>query len=399
MSVTPRDLITARVTRWKTRCEIWKWNPAGVDNPGYETIWKSNVPVVDGSVSISWDRPENRYLDITLSNIDGDLTPNINGMWYDKFIVLYKQLLNPNGTLAYELPLGHFMLDGFKAGGFPHLLTATGRDLTKKLLGGRFGTTKTYFKGSSFEDAFREICRWGGVPQAKILTPLPSWNLKRRITFERGDLTYYDALVQLIKMHSISGYPMFNAWGDLRIRRQRDIILDDPIARFDVGPGGNLVSFDKSADDTRIFNHIIVINEGSNQQPMVGRAWNNDSSHPTSRPRIGERADVVRTSSLQSVAECEEFATELLSVAGLESFNVEFDSLVMPWPDLINQNPGGPPVGDPANRAWLDVNNVLEFYDGTSTDYFSLTDLEIPLGLGTMSGTMKRISLVPWSIP
>lgn len=381
-----RDAIVAPATRWKTRCEIWDL----LSN----SIWMADARVVDGQVSMSLDRPEQRNIDIVLDNTDGSLTPNPNGgMWYNRFLMPWKQILDSSGGVLYEIPLGCFMPDGFSADHFPNLLRVTGRDFNKKLTQGTVGRTHTYFKGTPFGEAVEDLTRWAQIPASRVFwsgegsdpTAVYGNALKKRFVFERGAISYYEALDQMAKSFNGTSYFMFNAWGLMRARRHRDILSDPPIARFDVGPGGNLVKYAKSADDSMIKNHIIVINEGTNETELfVGRAWNNSSGHPTSRQRIGERARTIRVNSLTSNQECIDYAVEVLSVSALEAFSVSFDSLVMPWPDL-----------GPGQYAYLDVNNVMQFYDGSGTENFSLTDLTIPLRIGRMTGTMKRLTNIP----
>lgn len=79
---------TSYVTR---RIEIFEADGTTYWIPENETLEKDLKLLVDGTISVDYDRDERRTLDLTLYNRDNILRPNPkNGFWYDKVIKVYR---------------------------------------------------------------------------------------------------------------------------------------------------------------------------------------------------------------------------------------------------------------------------------------------------------------------
>lgn len=140
---------------------------------------------------------------------------------------------------------------------------------------------------------------------------------------------------------------------------------------------GNLVSFEKATADARLYNHIVVTGERSDQVPVYAEAENNNASSPTRIARIGRRTFFYTSSFIETVAQAQAVADAFLDVHALEQYEVSLEALVVPY---------------------LTVNIIVTFDDpdGVSTDpvRYLLSDLTFPLGGGAMSGSLKRVTAV-----
>jgi hypothetical protein len=140
---------------------------------------------------------------------------------------------------------------------------------------------------------------------------------------------------------------------------------------------GNLASFTKSADDSRLFNHVVVVGQATNQLPVTAEFTNTLAGSPTSEGNIGRRTYLYESNFVSTQSQADQLAATLLHVMSLESYEMDFESLV---------------------ASWLEVGEVVDIVDPTpwtsQPTRFLLTDLTIPLGLGAMSGTGKRVQLV-----
>jgi hypothetical protein len=147
-----------------------------------------------------------------------------------------------------------------------------------------------------------------------------------------------------------------------------------------ISDGGNLVSYTRSADDSRLFNHIVVVGERENDTlaPFFAEVKNTNPSSPTRIDRIGDRLmDPIVGSYFTSTAQCFETAHNMMKVAALESYELTFSSIMYQWLE----------VGEVAQ---ILEPNALE----TDPDRYLLTSLELPMDLGPMSGSAKRVTIV-----
>jgi hypothetical protein len=181
------------------------------------------------------------------------------------------------------------------------------------------------------------------------------------------------------KVCAANAYELFfNSEGYLTLRKQLDPSTSPSSITLQTGAKGNLVDWTKSSVDTEVFNRIICVSDGSDSVlPFYGEAVNNSPISPTGIPRLGERTWIYRSAFFTSNRQCVQTAHQFLSVKGLESFNVDFSSLVFPW---------------------MEAGEIIEFLDPGAADYdptrFLLSSFSIPLKLEAMTGTAKRVTIV-----
>lgn len=80
------------VARW---ADVWQPDAAVTEK---YSLWRSQVPIVDGQVTVDMNRDERRNLDITLGDPDGVLGYGPGAFWYDKIIKVYRGVVLPDTT-------------------------------------------------------------------------------------------------------------------------------------------------------------------------------------------------------------------------------------------------------------------------------------------------------------
>jgi hypothetical protein len=161
------------------------------------------------------------------------------------------------------------------------------------------------------------------------------------------------------------------------MREFQDPVSSPESFRFETGPGGTLVEFGKQVNDTRIKNHVVVSGENSDQVPVFAEAENNKTGSPTRIGKLGRRTEEYVSQYIDAYAQAKELADKMLAVQALESFEVNIDSLVLPW---------------------LEVGEIIRFVDPDPApgdpDRYLLDSLNIPLKLGAMGAVGKRVTIV-----
>lgn len=330
-----------------------------------------DAPTIDGTINASGSRDERRTLDISFENIDNQLQHFPGGFWYDKVIKVYRGV--DTGTTKWLAQLGEFLIDKIAEDNFPPKLAVTGRDYTKRLITSKFPAATTFVKGSPLEETIRTIALNGGI--TKFSFPTTDKVLGKDFTFDRG----YQRNKACSDLASAYGYEIFfDPQGYYTLREFQDPVTSPVIWTFKTGtPDGNLAKFTKSTDDTRIYNHVVVSGGASDQVPVWAEARNTNPDSPTNIDQLGDRVYEYSSTFITTTAQAQDVADKFLAVHALESFEVALESLVFPW---------------------LDVNEIVEFMDPSPAPgdptRFLLTDLSIPITLGTMSGTAKRVTIV-----
>lgn len=280
-------------------------------------------------------------------------------------------------TRSFEYQIGEFCIDGIDQSNFPSLIRVTGRDYTKRLLASKFEQSVTFTAGTSVDQLVRAVAANGGIK--KMLLDSAGSQLTADISFERGT-ERWKAIKDVCTASGVEVF--FDRQGYLITRPFLDPTTSPVAVVLKTGEnGGNLAKFSKRSTDARVKNIVIVTSE--NQDDLgagniwFGRAENIEPSSPTRTERLGDRHDFVKTSLLRSHEACATLANQRLKIAALEEFDLNFDSLVYPW---------------------LDVGVVAGFEDPNpgrdEPDRYLLSTLSIPMRLGTMSGTGKRITIV-----
>ncbi len=171
----------------------------------------------------------------------------------------------------------------------------------------------------------------------------------------------------------------FDNEGNFVVRQFLDPSTSPVTWVFGTGADGNLVTFNKSINDSRIFNHVVVNASPSDGDvlPYFGEAEVTDPTSPTHRDRIGDRVLPIDADWLDSDQACADLATERLKVTALESYELSFESIYYPW---------------------LEAGEIIQINDPDALDFepdrFLFDSISYPLALGPMSGTGKRVTFV-----
>lgn len=288
-----------------------------------------------------------------------------------------KWLYSYADTRSFEFQIGEFCIDIIDQDNFPGLMRVTSRDYAKRLLHSKFEQSVTFTTGTSVDQLVRAVAANGGI--RKMLLDSGGSALSADISFERGT-ERWKAIKDICTASGVEVY--FDRQGYLVTRQ----FLDPTTAPVSVvlktgANGGNLAKYNKRSSDARVRNIIIVTSE--NQDDLaggniwMGRAENTEPSSPTRTARMGDRHEFMKTSILRSNQACQALADQRLRIAALEEFDLNFSSLAYPW---------------------LDVGVVAGFEDPNpgrdEPDRYLLSTLSIPMKLGPMSGTGKRITIV-----
>ena len=336
-----------------------------------ETIWQARVPITDGSVSVDSTRGERRNLDLTLVDIDGALPHDPDdGLWYDKIAKPFMGI-EVNG-IQYATCLGEFLIDRIERPNFPYTAKVTGRDFTKKLLLSKFSETTTFTAGQTYESVIRTIANNGGITKYN-LTPTGK-TLAEDFTFERGT-ERWKAITDLAT--AVAHEVFFDNFGYLTLRPFVDPVTAPLAHTFQTGAEGNLVTFTKVAEDSRLRNHVVVYGDGQSNPLVFAEAENTEPSSPTRIARIGRRTHTYASKFIASNLDAQALADRMLSVMALEQYDISIEALPAPW---------------------LEAGDAIQFLDPNRSDNeptrFLLSSFSISLGLGAMSVSAKRIHVV-----
>jgi hypothetical protein len=164
---------------------------------------------------------------------------------------------------------------------------------------------------------------------------------------------------------------------------------------FNYGGGGTLVDYSRSSDDSRIYNHILVTGakNGGDMSEVPGSMGgeqsqtatiifvdlkNEDPGSPTRISRIGDRVLPYESDLFTTQESAEEYARTMMRIASLEEYTMSWKSVMLPW---------------------LEPTDIVEIIedDVSASEFvprrFLLTNMTIPLALGPMSGTARRVTI------
>lgn len=338
------------------------------------TLWMANAPVQSGSISIDYGRDERRQFDLVLDNSTGAFTSDPTGFWYDKTIKIYRGVRRDRQGEYAGYQLGEFMIDRIDEDQFPHLVSVTGRDNTKRLLMAKFSQATAYAAGVPLEAVMSGLALNAGVTRTNF--PTTGITLNNQFMYEAG-VPRWEAAKALAEAHTMELF--FDRFGVLTMRPFVDPTTTPVVFTFNTGTDGNLVNYSKSTNDSQIHNHILV--KGANTVlagPVAFSVENTEPSSATRIARLGRRTYVFDSKIVDTLAKAEELANALLKIMALESYELSWSSLVAPW---------------------IEVGNAVEFVDPRPSPFaptrFLLTSVTIPLGIGeAMSAGAKRVTIV-----
>lgn len=340
------------------------------------------VGVIDGSVTVDASRDERRTVDLSLDNSNWDLAHYPGGFWYDKVIKAYRGvhidwhgLTEDDPIDAWDIQIGEFLIDDITSQDFPSTISITGRDYTKKLLEDEFAVATSFQAGEQVTEVVRAIALNAGI--TKFILPPFSPTLGRLFEFEAGT-TRWQAIKDIATAFTSEVY--FDAFGHLVMRPFLDPTTSPLSWTFATGnPDGNLVSYTKRTSSAQLYNAVVIVGKQPDSDiPIVAVAENHMPGSPTSIEALGRRKVFRYTSEfITTQAQAEELAASYLRIYALEEFDLSLESLVYPW---------------------LEASEIIEFRDPYphpgDPDRFLLHDFTIPMGLGAMSLTGKRVHIV-----
>lgn len=274
----------------------------------------------------------------------------------------------------WETQLGEFMIDGISEDSRPRQTKITGRDYTKKCLVSKFEKTVAFDELTPISTFVRALASNAGVK--KFNFPDTVETIGSGMMFDRT-VERWAAMKAACESNNYELY--FDLNGALTMRPYYDPVSSPFAQTFQTGLEGNLVDWSRSTNDSRLYNHIIVTGESGQEGsiPFFGEARNEEPGSPTRIERIGDRSYFFTSGFFTSDEQCQQLALRWLKEKALESYEVGWTSLAYPW---------------------LEVGEIVEFLDPRRYAHeptrFLMDTLNIPLGLGPMSATAKRVTFV-----
>lgn len=355
----------------------WTTESAGVQSGRKVTAVRATATVVA------------RYLDVSAEHYTAIIEENTDtgGRWFHyhpqafgtQSKVLLKNALNwlwdYEPFKEWSTQLGEFLIDNIAEDYFPYITKITGRDFTKKCMTSKFETSASFSAGTNLMTLISALAANSGIN--KFHLPNSQVTLSDRLDVERG-APRWDIMQIAANSNNFDIY--FDAQGYLTMSPFPDPTFSPISHTFQTGLDvGDMVSWSRSTNDTRLYNHIIITGETQEEGslPFFGEALNTEPSSPTQIDRIGDRSYFYTSSFFTSDQQCIDLANSWLKIHALESYELSWDSIVYPW---------------------MEVGEIVEVLDPRRTDLeptrFLLDSISIPLDLGTMSASGKRVTLV-----
>lgn len=369
------DALVSSIVSLTRRVEIYESDgvtPFAVDG------WNSRL--VGGSITVDRDRPERRMGEIHLENKDLALPLDpYDGFWYDKILKAYWGIRYYDGDgerQAWEMQVGEFMIDRINPRRFPKTVVVTVRDYAKKCLVSQLKASLSFPAGTPCEDIIRALAANCGV--TKFLLPTTGRTFDSTVVFPRGTQRW-NVMSQIAD--SIGYELYFRGDGYLAMRPYSDPTTSPVAWSYTSGQAqSSLIDYDKSSNDSRLKNHIIVVGATTTidnfSSTVFAEAINDDPSSPTRVDRIGDRTDIIESDFFTTDEDAQLFADTRLAVAGLEEYEVNFSGLVLPW---------------------LEPSDIIDIEDGSNSDFiprrFLLANYSLQLGLGAMDGVGRRVTV------
>lgn len=276
---------------------------------------------------------------------------------------------------TWEIQIGEYVPDGIEdSDDLAQRIRFIGRDYTKRCLGSKLTKATMFKKDEKIEDVIKTLAL--NCKIFKINLPVTSKTLGKDMTWER-DTDRWSIMKEIALANNYELY--FDNEGWLVMREQRDPLTTPPSLVLKTGEDGNIVARSAKTGDSQLKNHVTVVGESSDASvPLVfGEAINNNPNSPSAVDKIGERTENISSPLVTTEAQATALAKTRLSVAALEEFEANFTAIALPW---------------------LEVGDVVEFGDPEGSYWgptrYLITNLNIPLDMGPMTGTAKRVTRV-----
>lgn len=373
LTITPRLVDTPLAGGWSAE------NESSANGTGILTLRPTAVGIATS-------------LNNAVTHYTASLEDNGNGRWFDYkprvvgtqakalWALALTWLWKYSAYQEWETPLGDFLIDTLNTKRFPHLLSVSGRDLTKKCLTSKLEKNMSFDQGTSTNALITALAANAGITKIN-LDPGSDSPLPKRIDAARGTERWS---VMQQAANSLHRSLYFDIDGYLVHSPYADPTLGSPFASFKTGAdGGNLADWDRSTSDERIYNHIVVTGDASdsfgesNMLGFFGEAENTNPNSPTRIAKLGDRTYFYNSPFFTSDAQCVAYAKVLLTQTAFEQYEIDFSSFVYPW---------------------MDAGVVIDFVepDALSSDptRFLMDTLKIPLGLEAMPASAKRVLFI-----
>ena len=378
--ITPEVTKAYNSSRLRTTRRIAFFERDGV------TPWQEELTsrqAFEGSVMIDGSRDERRSFSLKVLNTSGIFDPKPDGLWYDKIIKCYKGIRYRDAFGAnkhFEYKLGEFMIDKIDIDQNSSVVDINGRDYTKKLLLDEFDEPTLFNEGSNLDEMVKAIALNGGVKRFNL--GVPGITVTASAAFE-AETSRWEAIKKLCEPHNVEVF--FDNEGRLVTRLYKDVsksadqLFDLNVSKIDMPR--NLISAKRSLSDTQVFNAVRVYATGE-QGNVTGARFvavreDKDPQSPTSIQRIGRRPKSYSSDLFASQQQVDEYADRFIANAALQDCSFSFESMMYPW---------------------LEANDVIRVYDDSDNQYlpvrYLLSEFTVPVGLGTLSGSGKRITKV-----
>lgn len=392
---TLNPLITATTT--KSDAAGWGMTPATTDNPlggrwaAFTTGGTATGKVISGYAASATRLATYVWSSTTYTVALSAVNTSSGGRWvhlqeeyfdvagYNQFMVaIINWLYTSYGQQSWETQIGEFMIDRINEPRFPSIIKCTGRDYTKKLLKSKFSVPLTFSDGTSIDTVIGAIAANGGVTKQNLNAE--GAVLDGSLSFDRTT-ERWAAIRGLAETASVEVY--FDANGYLTTRPMRDPSLSPASLLLATGADyGNLVDWEKSSNDSRLYNRVIITSTNDGVTSSIDNGLqvivaNTEPSSPTRVAKIGERDYFYTSSFFTNEAQMQSYGEKLLKIVALEEYSLDFT--VVPF-------------------YWTEAGDILDFEDPDSgvdePTRFLLSNFSIPLALGTMTGTGKRVTIV-----
>lgn len=370
------DALLAGVVRVRRRAEIYE---SDGETPFDIPNWDRRL--ASGSITLDRTRDERRMCDLLFENKDNALRLDpLSGFWYDKIIKCFwgiKYFDSVGDPQLYETQIGEFMIDRIDEARFPKTVKITGRDYAKKCLKSKLKYSVQFNNLTPIEDMIRALAANAGIN--KIALPYTGQCYTRDIVFEQ----FTDRWKIMKELADSIGYEVFfRGDGYLTMLPYPDPVLSPVSWIFRPGQlDGSLVDFERSGNDSRVFNHVMVrgatnTNSSGFNTTVFSERLNTDPSSPTNIERIGDRVFPITSDYITTQEQADQIAEQQMRIVSLEEFEINFESVVLPW---------------------IDVSTIVDIIDSgvapTTPQRFLLSSLNLSMELGPMSGIGRRVTI------
>lgn len=371
-----RNLVSSLV-RVRRRVEIYESDgttPFDIPN------WDARL--IDGGVTVDRSREEKRACDFTLENSDQALKHEpYDGFWYDKILkafwgIDYRDSITGVMT-RWEVQIGEFMIDRIDEDRFPEAVKVTGRDYVKKCMLTKLSQSISFPAGTAVEVIIRNLAANAGIKKFNL--PYTNKAYGATTVFARGT----ERWKVMKEIADTVGYEVyFTGDGYLTMTPYPDPTTSPLSWTFHPdAPDGSLVDYKRSSNDNSIYNHITVTGATTEvngfSSTVFAEARNTNPTSPTRVSRVGERSKNYDSDYITTNEEAQHMANTMLSINSLEEYDVSFTSLIIPW---------------------LDASMIVGVVEGDESEYtpkrFLLNNFSLPMSLGAMTGTAKRVTIV-----